>query len=236
MKTPNMHPEWREKMATEFISPYMEELRNFLKIELKSYQIFPPMSEVFNAFLHTSFSEIRVIIIGQDPYHNPQQAHGLCFSVRDGIQPPPSLINIYKEIREDILRSDHPEDISDEIKSFATSRGSGDLTRWSRQGVFLLNSVLTVRQNSPGSHRNQGWERFTDTAISRLNQDRQGLVFLLWGSFAQQKADLVNPNKHLVLKAAHPSPYSADKGFWGCRHFSQTNKYLREQGCQAILW
>lgn len=236
MKTPNMHPEWREKMATEFISPYMEDLRNFLKIELKSYRIFPPMSEVFNAFLHTSFSEIRVIIIGQDPYHNPQQAHGLCFSVREGVRPPPSLINIYKEIREDILHSDHPEDISDEIKSSVTSRGSGDLTRWSRQGVFLLNSVLTVRQNSPGSHRNQGWERFTDTAISRLNQDRQGLVFLLWGSFAQQKADLVDPNKHLVLKAAHPSPYSADKGFWGCRHFSQTNKYLREQGCQAILW
>lgn len=235
-----MAPDWWEALAPEFSKPYMEALRGFLKAELHTHTIYPPMEDIFNAFLYTPLNEVRVVILGQDPYHGAQQAHGLCFSVKEGVKPPPSLINVFKEIKSDITTSLYPQDLRPALQNWEDKGSgkniSGELTAWAKQGVFLLNTVLTVRASSPGSHRNQGWEELTNQAIRTINHMCSQVVFLLWGSFAQQKVGLIDNNKHLLLKAPHPSPFSADRGFFGCKHFSSTNTYLRANGKKPILW
>lgn len=212
---------WRQVLEAEFEKPYFQQLTQFVREEYAHYQVFPPAPLIFNAFNHTPFDEVKVVLIGQDPYHGPGQAHGLAFSVQEGVKPPPSLRNIFKEIK---------ADVGHEIPA------SGSLVRWADQGVFLLNATLTVRAASPGSHQNKGWEEFTDAVIRELSARKQGLVFLLWGAYAQKKGGIIDAGKHHVLKAAHPSPFAADKGFFGCRHFSKTNEYLRQQGQQEIDW
>jgi uracil-DNA glycosylase len=212
---------WKEVLNTEFESDYFLELKNFLIEEKQHYTVYPCGSQIFAAFDLTSFDEVKVVILGQDPYHGPGQAHGLCFSVPQGIKPPPSLQNIYKEIE-----SDCGIKIS----------GSGNLEKWARQGVLLLNATLTVRANQAGSHQNKGWEIFTDKVISTLSDQQQGLIFILWGNYAQAKASLINPQKHYILKAAHPSPFSVYRGFFGCKHFSKTNDLLRQMGKKEIDW
>ncbi|MEL6654764.1 MAG: uracil-DNA glycosylase, partial [Bacteroidota bacterium] len=184
--------------------------------------VYPPGSLIFNAFNTTPFDEVKVVVIGQDPYHGPGQAHGLSFSVPQGIKPPPSLKNIYKELVTDIPGFQPPE--------------HGNLESWAKQGVLMLNSILTVRARTPASHRNKGWETFTTTAIQKLNEQREGIVFLLWGKYAQEKGMVIDPGRHHILKAAHPSPYSANNGFFGCQHFSKTNALLEEQGKSPINW
>ncbi len=221
-KIPAMHSSWWERLADEFAQPYMAELRQFLAQELKTNTLYPPMAEVFTAFQLTPFQDIKAVILGQDPYHGKGQAHGLCFSVKAGVTPPPSLKNIFKELNTDL--------------GLHLSAVNGELTAWGRQGIFLLNTVLTVRAGAAASHRKRGWERFTDKVITLLNQERTGLVFLLWGRFAHEKAKLLDASKHKILKAAHPSPLSAEQGFWGCRHFSQTNAYLRRQEVAELDW
>lgn len=210
-------------LADEFLAPYMHELRGFLDAEKKAgKEVYPPGSEMFGAFNTTPLSKVKVVILGQDPYHGPHQAHGLCFSVRRGVQPPPSLINIYKEIQADL--------------GIAAPR-HGDLTHWAEQGVLLLNSVLSVQAGLAASHQGRGWETFTDAVIRVLNDEREHLVFLLWGNYAQRKGRFIDTKKHLVLKAAHPSPLAANRGGWfGCRHFSQTNHYLEAHGLAPIDW
>lgn len=216
-------PEWRQALQEEFMASYMHELRVFLSAEKRQgREIYPPGSEMFSAFNTTPLSRVKVVILGQDPYHGPRQAHGLCFSVRRGIQPPPSLINIYKEIQSDlgIVPPRH-----------------GELTHWAGQGVLLLNSVLSVQAGLAASHQGRGWETFTDAVIRVLNEERENLVFLLWGNYAQRKGRFIDASKHLVLKAAHPSPLSANRGGWfGCRHFSQANRYLEAHGVAPIDW
>lgn len=221
-KKGQLHPSWQAMIGQEFDKPYMQALREFLKQEkVIGKTIFPPSALIFNAFNHTPFEQVRVVIIGQDPYHGPNQAHGLSFSVPKGIPLPPSLINIYKEIESDL-----------NIKM----SGSGDLTPWAEQGVLLLNATLTVEQAKAGSHQKRGWEMFTDASIAALNANRQNLVFVLWGSYAQKKGEAIDPKKHLVLKSVHPSPLSAHRGFFGNHQFSTINQYLIEHGQTPVNW
>ncbi len=217
-----LHAEWLQYLQPEFDAPYMQQLRAFLATEKAAGKtIYPPSSLWFNALNHTPFSQVRVVILGQDPYHGPQQAHGLCFSVLMGTKPPPSLVNIFAEIKRD-LNIDPPT--------------HGDLTAWADQGVLLLNAILTVEHSKAGSHQGRGWELFTDKIISLLNAQREHIVFLLWGSYAQKKGALIDRKKHLVLTAPHPSPLSVYRGFIGCGHFSQANRYLEQHGRTAINW
>jgi uracil-DNA glycosylase len=218
---PQIEESWKEVLASEFGSSYFVELKEFLTEEKAKFAVYPPGSQIFNAFQLTPFNQVKVVILGQDPYHGPGQAHGLCFSVPRGISPPPSLVNIFKEIEKD-LGIKVPE--------------GGNLEKWARQGVLLLNATLTVRANQPGSHQRRGWENFTHAVISRLSEKRVGLIFLLWGKFAQEKESLIDTNRHYILKAAHPSPFSAYNGFFGCRHFSKTNEILRKHGLEEINW
>jgi len=214
--------EWLEKLQPEFDAPYMRQLRAFLAAEKATGKmIYPPGSLWFNALNHTPFSQVKVVILGQDPYHGAQQAHGLCFSVPDGIAPPPSLVNIFAEIKRDLGIEPPPH---------------GNLTRWADQGVLLLNSVLTVEHGKAGAHQGKGWEIFTDKIIALLNEQREHIVFLLWGNYAQKKGALIDRQKHLVLTAPHPSPLSVYRGFSGCGHFSASNTYLKNNNIQEIHW
>ena len=212
---------WKRQLQTEFEKDYFVRLTDFVRNEYKATQIFPPGRLIFNAFDLCPFDKTKVVIIGQDPYHGLGQAHGLCFSVNDGIPFPPSLKNIFKEIQED-LGIPVPE--------------SGDLTRWANQGVLLLNATLTVRAHQAGSHQRKGWEEFTDAAIRALAEQREHLVFILWGAYAQKKGAFIDRNKHLVLASAHPSPLSAYNGFFGNKHFSRANEYLVSHGKEPICW
>lgn len=212
---------WRQVLQPEFDKPYFEVLTTFVRHEYQAKQIFPPSKLIFNAFDSCPFDRVKVVIIGQDPYHDVGQAHGLCFSVNDGVPLPPSLQNIYKEIAGDLGKP---------------VPASGNLQRWAEQGVLLLNATLTVEAHRPGSHQNKGWEDFTDAAIRLLAERRENLVFMLWGSYAQRKGAFISPRKHLVLKAAHPSPLSAYKGFFGCKHFSKANAWLIAHGEQPVDW
>lgn len=221
MPNVNIEPSWHHLLKEEFEKPYFIEMADFLRHEKKAGKtIFPPGSLIFNAFNTTPFHEVKVVILGQDPYHNPGEAMGLSFSVPEGTRLPPSLKNIFKEISQDLNLN---------------VQESGDLSRWARQGVFLLNAMLTVEKNQAGSHKNIGWQQFTDTVIHKLSSHREKLVFLLWGNFAKSKKSLINPEKHLILEAAHPSPL-AGGAFFGCRHFSETNKYLLNHGIMPIDW
>jgi len=212
---------WALRLQDEFNKPYFVELTQFVKEEYKIATVFPPGKEIFKAFDCCSFDDLRVVVLGQDPYHGAGQAHGLCFSVNQGIKPPPSLVNIFKEIKQD-LGKDMPT--------------HGDLTRWAKQGVLLLNATLTVRESSPGSHQKKGWETFTDAVIKNISDNKEHVVFILWGAYAQKKTELINAEKHLILSSAHPSPFSADRGFFGNKHFSKTNAYLIQQGLKPIDW
>lgn len=212
---------WKEQLEVEFGKPYFQELTSFVRKEYQTQTIYPPGSFIFNAFNLCPFNDTKVVIIGQDPYHGPNQAHGLCFSVNDGVEFPPSLNNIFKEIKNDL---DIPVPTS------------GNLTRWAEQGVLLLNATLTVRARQAGSHQNKGWEQFTDAVIDILSMECNNIVFILWGNYAQQKGKNIDANRHLVLKSAHPSPLSAHRGFFGSKHFSITNEYLIEHGKQPIDW
>jgi len=217
-----LDPSWQRVLGAEFDKPYMQNLAAFLAAERAAGKvIFPPEPLVFNAFNNTPFEQVRVVIIGQDPYHGEGQAHGLSFSVPEGIKPPPSLVNIFKEIESDL--------------GVAMS-GLGDLTPWANQGVLLLNAMLTVEQANAGSHQKKGWEAFTDAAIAALNAEREGLVFLLWGGYAQKKCKAIDQTKHLVLQSAHPSPLSVYRGFYGSKPFSQINQYLTARGQTPIQW
>ena len=212
---------WKSKLEMEFRKPYFEQLIQFVKQEYLTNTVYPPGKEIFRAFDCADFDQVKVVIIGQDPYHGPGQANGLCFSVRDGVVMPPSLKNIFKEIHND-LGKPIPK--------------TGDLERWAKQGVLLLNATLTVKASSPGSHQNKGWETFTDAVIKQISGDKNNIVFLLWGAYAQKKGEIIDRNKHLVLMSAHPSPFSADRGFFGCKHFSKTNEYLKSKGIKEIDW
>lgn len=215
-------PSWYEVLRPQFEAPYFAQLKEFLVAERKQHTCYPPGSKIFNAFDHTPFDKVKVVILGQDPYHEPGQAMGLCFSVPQGIAVPPSLKNIIAEINSDL--------------GTAVPATTGDLTGWADQGVLLLNATLTVRAHQAGSHQRRGWEQFTDAAIQALSQQRTGIVFLLWGSYAIAKKSLIDPTKHHVLTAPHPSPLSAYRGFFGCRHFSQCNSLLQQQGLPPIDW
>jgi uracil-DNA glycosylase len=217
-----IEPGWKEVLKAEFTKPYFQNAVTFIKVEkAQGKVIYPPGPLIFNAFDKTPFNQVKVVLLGQDPYHGPGQAHGLSFSVPPGINPPPSLVNIFKELQNDV--------------GMAMPK-TGDLTRWAQQGVMLLNAVLTVRANEPASHSKVGWVEFTSSVIRKISDEKEGIVFLLWGRFAQEKQVLIDETKHLVLKAAHPSPFSADKGFFGCRHFSKTNNYIIKQGKDPIDW
>lgn len=217
-----IEPGWKDVLQNEFTKPYFQQVAGYLKIEkAQGKVIYPPGSLIFNAFDKTPFDKVRVVILGQDPYHGPGQAHGLCFSVQNGVPPPPSLVNIYKELNSDLG-----------IPIPAT----GNLTQWASQGVFLLNASLTVRAGEPMSHAKIGWANFTDAVIRTISTKKEGVVFLLWGKFAQDKQVLIDETRHHVLKAAHPSPLSAHNGFFGCRHFSKTNNFLVKQGLDPIDW
>lgn len=212
---------WREVLQTEFDKPYFELLTDFVRHAYRTTQCFPPAGQIFRAFDLCPFDKVRVVIIGQDPYHDVNQAHGLCFSVQDGVPVPPSLVNIYKELHRDLGKP---------IPS------SGNLTHWAEQGVLLLNATLTVEAHKAGSHQGKGWEELTDAAIQVLNQKREKIVFMLWGSYAQRKGKFIDRRKHLVLEAVHPSPLSAYRGFIGCGHFSKANNYLQQHGQTPIAW
>jgi len=212
---------WKEILMDEFQSPYFSELKAFLVEEKKKYTIYPPGRLIFNAFQHTPFDRVKVVILGQDPYHGKGQAHGLCFSVPQGIPQPPSLVNIFKELQSDLN---------------IPAPNHGNLEKWADQGVLLLNASLTVRDSQAGSHQKKGWETFTNRVIESVSEKKEGLVFLLWGRYAQAKENLVDGTRHLILKSAHPSPLSAYNGFFGCRHFSRTNEFLAQQGKTGIDW
>jgi len=217
-----LDPSWKNILEGEFTQPYMTALRQFL-LERKSRGavIFPPGDLIFNAMNSTPYETVKVVILGQDPYHGPGQAHGLCFSVQSGVAIPPSLVNIYKELETDL----------------ETSRPvSGNLQKWAEQGVLLLNAVLTVERGQAGAHQGKGWEQFTDHIVGELNDSRDGLVFMLWGSYAMKKGAVIDRDRHLVLTAPHPSPLSAHRGFFGCRHFSRANAWLEERGGDPINW
>jgi uracil-DNA glycosylase len=217
-----LEPAWKAVLEPEFGKPYMQALKLFLQAEKAQHSVFPPSNLIFNAFNHTPFDRVKVVILGQDPYHNIGQAHGLCFSVPRGVAIPPSLRNMYIELSNDIPGFRIPD--------------HGDLTAWANQGVLLLNATLTVRAHTAGSHQGKGWELFTDKAISALSTGRSGVVFLLWGRYAKNKAALIDHRKHHILTAAHPSPLSAYNGFFGCRHFSKANSFLKEQAQEPIDW
>ncbi|MGD9993568.1 MAG: uracil-DNA glycosylase [Salinivirgaceae bacterium] len=214
-------PTWKEQLQQEFDKPYFQQLTAFVKSEYEKHIVFPPGKLIFNAFDLCPFPDIKVVIIGQDPYHGPGQAHGLCFSVPDGIPIPPSLRNIYKEIENDLG---------------IAAPASGNLVRWAQQGVFLLNATLTVRAHQAGSHQKKGWEIFTDAVIQRIADQKEHVVFLLWGAYAQNKTALIDQSKHLILKSVHPSPLSASRGFFGNHQFSLANSYLKENGLEPIQW
>ncbi len=218
---PKIEAEWLAVLRPEFEKPYFNELKSFLLEEKKLYRIYPPGNRIFAAFDYTPFSKVKVVILGQDPYHGDGQAHGLCFSVPDGIALPPSLVNIYKELSTDLGIS-LPK--------------SGNLEKWAKQGVLLINATLTVRANQAGSHQRHGWEYFTDEVIRQLSDRQTGLVFILWGSYAQAKEALIDTSKHFILKAVHPSPLSVYRGFFGCRHFSKTNELLASVGKELVDW
>ena len=217
----SIEPSWKEALKNEFEKDYFKELAGKVRQAYLAGTVYPPPKYIFNAFDLCPFDKVKVVIIGQDPYHGPGQAHGLSFSVTDGVRPPPSLQNIYKEIK---------ADVGTEVPK------SGNLERWARQGVLLLNASLTVEKGQPNSHQLFGWERFTDAAIKKVSDEKEHVVFLLWGRFAQNKAELIDSSKHLVLTAAHPSPFSAHNGFFGCRHFSKTNEYFKEHDMTPIEW
>jgi uracil-DNA glycosylase len=212
---------WKELLQPEFDKPYFELLTSFVRKQYQQETCFPPAKLIFNAYNLCPFDQVKVVIIGQDPYHNVGQANGLCFSVNDGVPFPPSLHNIFKEIQSDLH-------IAPPV--------SGNLERWAKQGVLLLNAILTVRLNEPGSHQNKGWEDFTDTTISLINERKKNVVFILWGNYAQQKGKFIDKRKHCVLMAPHPSPLSASRGFFGCHHFSQANAYLQAHHLSPIAW
>jgi uracil-DNA glycosylase len=212
---------WRQVLQPEFDKPYFELLTNFVRNAYRTAQCFPPAKHIFRAFDLCPFNKVRVVIIGQDPYHDVNQAHGLCFSVQDGVKIPPSLDNIYKELNRDLGKP---------------IPNTGDLTKWAEQGVLLLNATLTVEAHKAGSHQGKGWEELTDAAIQALNNQRENIVFMLWGSYAQRKGQFIDRRKHLVLTAVHPSPLSAYRGFIGCGHFSQANNYLQQHGLSPIAW
>ena len=218
---PVIHESWKKELSEEFAKPYFAQLKQFLIDERQKHTVYPPGKLMFSAFNHTHFNNVKVVILGQDPYHGPGQANGLCFSVSDGIKMPPSLVNIFKEIHDDLGYS---------------MPLSGNLERWADQGVLLLNAMLSVRANEPGSHQGKGWEQFTDSVIQHISKDKSGVVFLLWGRYAQAKEALIDATKHHILKAAHPSPFSAYNGFMGCKHFSKANELLRAQGLKEIDW
>ena len=212
---------WEQRLQSEFEKPYFEELTAFVRGAYRAATIFPPGSLIFNAFDHCPFEKVKVVILGQDPYHGEKQAHGLSFSVPEGVQHPPSLVNIFKELQ---------TDLGVEIPV------SGELTRWAEQGVLLLNATLTVEAHQAGSHQNRGWEQFTDAVIHRLNAEREGIVYILWGAYAQRKGHFIDTNKNCVLKSPHPSPLSSYRGFFGSKPFSKTNQYLRSIGKEVIHW
>ena len=217
-----LSPSWHHRLSPEFDQPYFKDLVSFVREEFKHHRCFPPGPEIFAALDHTPFEKTRVVILGQDPYHGPGQAHGFCFSVKEGVPPPPSLLNIFKEIEQDLGLQ---------------TPSNGDLTRWADQGVLLLNAILTVRAHQAGSHQNKGWERFTDRVIDLLSAEREGLVFMLWGGYAKKKGSCIDRNKHLVLSCGHPSPLSANRGYWfGNKHFSKANNYLQQRGMEPIAW
>lgn len=220
--TIDIHDSWKPYLKNEFNKPYFESLIQFVKSEYKNEQCFPPGPLIFNAFEKCAFNDLKVVIIGQDPYHNFNQANGLCFSVNDGVKHPPSLINIFKEIEND-LNIPYPI--------------NGNLERWAEQGVFLLNATLTVRAHEAGSHQKQGWETFTDAVIKTISDNKENVIFLLWGGFAKKKAKLINSKKHFILSSGHPSPLSANRGYWfGNKHFSEANNLLKANGFKAINW
>ena len=212
---------WKQVLQTEFDKEYFVGLTDFVRKEYKTKRIFPPAPLIFNAFDRCPFDKVKVVIIGQDPYHGEGQAHGLCFSVNDGVEFPPSLVNIFREIERDMGKP-MPK--------------SGNLTRWAEQGVLLLNATLTVQAHQAGSHQGRGWETFTDAVIRKLAEEKENLVFMLWGNYAQQKGSVINTSRHLALKSVHPSPLSAYRGFIGCGHFSAANEYLRKTGRSEIEW
>ncbi len=217
-----MEPTWKQQLGGEFEKPYMQDLRAFLRNEYQQGKvIYPKKTEYFEAFRQTPFDEVKVVILGQDPYHGPGQAHGLCFSVRPGVKAPPSLVNIYKELKQDLG---------------IQNEGHGYLETWAQQGVLLLNSVMTVERGQAASHRNRGWETFTDRVIELLNQREKPMVFMLWGSYAQKKGSFIDRSKHLVLQSVHPSPLSAHRGFFGCGHFSKANEFLINNQQAPIDW
>ncbi len=219
---PQIEASWKSFLKDEFKSPYFEELKRFLLSEKEAKrQIFPAGAQIFKAFDTTPLDRLKVVILGQDPYHGEGQAHGLSFSVPQGVGIPPSLRNMFKELKSD-LGIEIPQ--------------TGNLEKWARQGVLLLNATLTVRANEAGSHQNRGWETFTDAVIKQISTEKENIVFILWGKYAQAKEPLIDSKKHLILMAAHPSPFSADRGFFGCKHFSTTNKYLHKKGIQEIDW
>lgn len=221
IKKPDIEERWYEALKQEFDSPYFADIKSFLIEEKRQHIVYPPSPLIFNAFNLTPFDNVKVVILGQDPYHNVGQAHGLAFSVPDGIQKPPSLQNIFKELNQDL--------------GIAIPT-TGNLEKWAKEGVLLLNASLTVRANMAASHAKIGWQRFTDAAIKALSDNKQNLVFILWGNYAIAKESLIDHEKHLILKTVHPSPLSASRGFFGCHHFSQTNKYLTEHNITPIDW
>lgn len=214
-------PSWKMRLTGEFERPYFKELIHFVKEEYRTQRVFPPGKEIFRAFDHCDFDQVKVVIIGQDPYHGEGQANGLCFSVREGIRNPPSLLNIFKEVKSDLGKPFPP---------------SGELERWAKQGVLLLNATLTVRASSPGSHQKKGWETFTDAVIQKISDEKENVVFILWGAYAQKKGEIIDRTKHQVIMSPHPSPFSADRGFFGSKPFSKTNAYLKSKGLKEIDW
>ena len=219
--TPKIEASWKNLLAEEFQKPYFIQLKNFLLEEKTKYAVFPPGDKIFNAFDLTPFDNVKVVILGQDPYHGRGQAHGLCFSVNPGIAFPPSLVNIFKELKTDLG---------------IMPPSSGELSAWAKQGVLLLNTVLTVRENTADSHKNKGWEQFTDSVIKQISEKKEHVVFILWGNNAKVKTQIIDASKHCILTAAHPSPLSATRGFFGCAHFSKTNEYLKNKNIEPIDW
>ena len=216
-----IEPSWKDCLAAEFEKPYFQQLTDFVRDEYAKGTVYPPGQFIFNAFNHCPFDRVKVVLLGQDPYHEPSQAHGLCFSVREGVPYPPSLVNIFKEVQSDLG---------------TTAPKNGDLTRWADQGVLLLNATLTVRAHTAGSHQNKGWETFTDAVINCLATRREHLVYILWGAYAQRKGAMIDTGKNLVLQSPHPSPLSASRGFFGNKHFSKANAYLQSTGQTPIAW
>jgi len=218
---PVIENSWKQVLSEEFRSEYFFKLKEFIIHEKKKYKIYPPGSEIFSAFNYTLFDKVKVVILGQDPYHGKGQANGLCFSVKDGITKPPSLKNIFKELQNDL---GYPIPVS------------GNMEKWAQQGVLLLNATLTVRAGQAGSHQNRGWENFTDAVIKILSEKKENLIFILWGAFAQAKEKLIDTSRHYIIKSAHPSPFSADRGFFGSHPFSRTNEFLKKAGVKEIDW